>query len=82
MKTMWRQQVEVRQFFNLTILARQTGEVCRPDMPTISRATVIRHHVGERPIERLGINADHLHALLDQPKCPVPSKPRLTKILA
>lgn len=82
MKTMRRQQVEVRQLFNLTILARQSGKVRRPDVPTVSRATVIRHHISERPVERVGVDADHLHPLLDQPQRPIAAESRLTEILA
>ena len=73
--------VEIGQLFNLTILARQTGKVSRPDVTTVARSFEVSDHVRKWSIKSVSIDADHFDALIDQPQNSVTTKPRLTEIV-
>ena len=76
-----RDQIEVRELLNLTILGSDPCKGSWPNPATVSRTTKVRNHVGERSVQGVGINADDLHALLDQPQSRFATEPRLPEIL-
>src|SRR5262245_618803 len=56
--------LQIGELFDLTILARKPREVGRPDKTAVAGAAVVGDHVGERPIQGVGVDADDAHALL------------------
>ena len=57
------------------------GEVGRPDVSPVAGAAIVGHHGGERPVERVGVDADHAHPLLDQPQRALAAQARLGEIV-
>jgi hypothetical protein len=72
--------VEVGQLLDLAVLPLDPGEVSRPDEAPVTSTPVIGHHVGEGPVQRVGVDADHLHLLLHQPEDAFPAQPRLLEV--
>jgi hypothetical protein len=76
-----RQLVEVGELLDLPVFRLDAGEVRRPDVLAVAGAPVVGDHVGERPVQRVGIDADHAHALLDEPQDTFPSQARLREVV-
>src|SRR5580704_4957864 len=73
--------VQVGELFDLAVFASQAGEVGRPNVATVTRATEVGYHVGEGPIERVGVDADHADSLLDKPQHAFASQTGLAEII-
>src|SRR5258706_13877371 len=63
-----RNRIEVRQLFDLAILSRDSREVSGPDVAAVSGRAVVSHHILERPVNGVCVDADHAHSLLHQPQ--------------
>jgi hypothetical protein len=75
-----RDLIEVRQLLDLAVFAFDACEVRGPDVAAIDRPLVVGHHVGERPVQGVAVDADDLHALLDQPEDALSTQPGLSEV--
>jgi hypothetical protein len=75
------QLVEVGQLLDLAVLPLDAGEVGRPDEAPVAGALLVGNHVGEGPVQRVGIDADHLHRLPDQQEDALAAKARLPEVV-
>src|SRR5271157_4636524 len=82
MKTIWRRNlIQVRQLLDLAIFPREPRKVRRPNITAIAGALVIGNHTGKRPVDRIGVDSDHLDALLHEPERSVAAQAGLSEVL-